>query len=185
MYLGCMSLVRQMFLLPSVSCNVLSHWDNTHAYNLTYNSSSTLDISTIAFHGSWLFTCFIFVIMFSCFSFYNHAVLMDVSLGIIYKLFYYCMFLLYKLSLSLYSIHSRVYSSLKDCFYPQLKAHCKTDNHPSHGYHHRTDSLMMISIHCYHRHLYFYKPRQNSFTSASVSFGFVFQDLLYTHEELL
>ena len=122
---------------------------------------------------------------FLAFHFITIAVLMDVSLGILYKLFYYCMFLLYELSLSLYSIHSRVYSSLKDCFYPQLKAHCKTDSHPSHGYHHRTDILMMISIHCYHRHLYFYKPRQNSFTSASVSFGFVFQDLLYTHEELL
>ena len=74
---------------------------------------------------------------------------MDVSLDIPYKLSYYCMSLLYELTLSLYSIHSKVYSSLKNCFYPQLKAHCKSGSHPSHSYHHRTDILMMISIHCY------------------------------------
>ena len=63
---------------------------------------------------------------------------MDIPLDIPYKLSYYCMFLLYKLTLSFYSIHSRVYS-LKNCFYPQPKPHCKTGSHPSHGYYLTTD----------------------------------------------
>ena len=70
---------------------------------------------------------------------------MDISLDIPYKLSYYCMVLLYELMLSLYSIISKVYSSLRSCFYLQLKAHSKIRSHRSHGYHHRTDILMMIS----------------------------------------
>ena len=78
--------------------------------------------------------------MFSFSSFYNHVVLMDVSLDIPYKLSYY-------------SIQSKVYSSLRSCFYPQLKGHCKIGNYPSPGNHPRTDILIMISIHCFHKHL--------------------------------
>ena len=48
-----------------------------------------------------------------CSLLYGHMVLMDVSPEISGKLSYYCMFLLYELMLSLYSIHIRVYSSLK------------------------------------------------------------------------
>ena len=83
--------------------------------------------------------------MFSFSSFYNHVVLMDISLDIPYKLSYYCMFLLYELTLSLYSIISKVYSSLRSCFYLQLKALSNIGSHRSHGYHLRTDILMMIS----------------------------------------
>ena len=73
-------------------------------------------------------------LMFSFSSFYNYIVLMDVSLDIPYQLFYYyCTFLLYELTLSLYGIHSRVYSSSNSCFYLQLKVHCKIGIHPSHG----------------------------------------------------
>ena len=73
-------------------------------------------------------------LMFSFSSFYNYIVLMDVSLDIPYHLFYYyCTFLLYELTLSLYGIHSRVYSSSNTCFYLQLKVHCKIGIHPSHG----------------------------------------------------
>ena len=85
---------------------------------------------------------------------------MDVSCDIPFKLSYYCVFLLYELMLSLYSIHSRVYSSLKSYFYPQLKAQCKIGSHPSHGYHHRNDILMMMSNHWYHRHLFSYQSWQ-------------------------